>query len=256
MTIGRAFRRLTRVIRRLEEDGWDIVAVEFDEEFRDEDRTVSGAIDCQHPDVSRAAPGARELDLEDYQVRVEPRTVTRSSAALDVTLDVHVLPEAESDDRREVDESPDGPPLHQDRQRLARLYREHPTFDDMASAIPENVSAETVRRYMIEHGIHEPGRTGLPSEAEMPPPEVIADGLGLPGHAEWDELIDAVADASTVYDVQRHLDLDRDRTRTILQELELMDLVLGRLDDVDDREQREREIRQRLAPHLGGVAAT
>lgn len=251
MTVGRAFRRLTRVLRRLEEAGWDIDTVQLGEGPNAlEEGSITAILECHHPDEEASAPpGLRTLELTDHPVQIDPVRVRTTADGVDVRIRVVV----ETTSQREanpIDSNGDpSPPLHQDRARLLRLFQAHPTFSAMADAADEDVSAETLRRYMIEHDIHEPGSSTVAHELHEEHPPVLADGMGSPLDGRGSDVIDAVADANTVYDVQRRLDIDRKRAREMLQELDLMDLVLGRLDDSSDRDDREREIRRRLTKH-------
>lgn len=49
-----------------------------------------------------------------------------------------------------------GTPRYRDPERLAAVYDEDATFEEMRAALGVDVTAQTVRKYMIEHGIHEP----------------------------------------------------------------------------------------------------
>jgi hypothetical protein len=82
-----------------------------------------------------------------------------------------------------------------------------------------------------------------------PEPERVADrlpDLDLPGSLTTEELLSAVETANTLYDVQRHLDLDREATRDVLSEYDLLELVSGRAASVNDREKMKSEIHERL----------
>jgi hypothetical protein len=70
--------------------------------------------------------------------------------------------------------------------------------------------------------------------------------LDLPGSVTAGDLQDAVESANTLYDVQRTLDLDPERTRDLLAEYDLLELVSGRAAAVRDREEMKTEIDQRL----------
>jgi hypothetical protein len=50
----------------------------------------------------------------------------------------------------------DGPPAYRDPDRLAAVYDPEATFPEMTDALGVDVTPQTVRKYMIEHGIHEP----------------------------------------------------------------------------------------------------
>lgn len=47
-------------------------------------------------------------------------------------------------------------PEYQDPERLAAVYDEDATFEEMRRKLDVDVTAQTVRKYMIKHGIHEP----------------------------------------------------------------------------------------------------
>ena len=177
-------------------------------------------------------------------------------------------------------------PPYDDTPYLRRLYETAETFAEMSDRIDMDVSAETVRRYMTEAGVHSPtsyetagteassdgsetdadagsdpaadaepsadtGRTegqaepGEPDEsavdgdpepaASLPDEQLVADGIGLPEELTLRDLVDAVVDARTVHEVQREIDLGHDRTRQLLAQLNVLDLVMGRVSGDADR---------------------
>lgn len=70
--------------------------------------------------------------------------------------------------------------------------------------------------------------------------------LDLPGSLSAQDLLVAVEEANTLYDVQRALDLDQKTTRDVLTEYDLLELVSGRAAAVGDREELKAEIGQRI----------
>lgn len=54
--------------------------------------------------------------------------------------------------------SSDDKPQYQDPQRLQAVYESNETFEDMKEALNVDVTAQTVREYMIEYGIHTPSQ--------------------------------------------------------------------------------------------------
>ena len=54
------------------------------------------------------------------------------------------------------DESADSTPAYRDPEALRSAYEAHDSFPAMREALDVDVSAQTVRRHMIEHGIHDP----------------------------------------------------------------------------------------------------
>ena len=163
--------------------------------------------------------------------------------------------------------SEDVPP-YDDTDYLRALYESCGTFTEMSDRIEMDVAAETVRRYMIEADIHDPNsydtaahdaaydsddepvdpvtdesETAIDSVAsELPPsatddiPEeqFVTDGIGLPDGVTLEDIVDAVASSPTVYSVQRSLGLDYGPTRDLLKQLNVIDMVLHRVDDPPD----------------------
>jgi hypothetical protein len=163
-------------------------------------------------------------------------------------------------------------PPFRDPDLLASVYESCETFAEMADRIDMDVTAETVRRYMIDYEIHQPNtyatastrddETSTPdAEGEAATPEteeevrrdaetaeraesttrdetdadesetpvVLADGIGLPNDVAVETLVEAVKRSNTIYDVERHVGVDREEAVTLLRELGLLDLVVGRL---------------------------
>ena len=176
-------------------------------------------------------------------------------------------------------------PAYDDTPYLRRLYETSETFAEMSRRIDMDVSAETVRRYMTEAGVHSPtsyetaggartasgaddddgttaeaatdtesvdgseavDETAEPTDrgwraeegsgtASLPDEQLVADGIGLPEALTLHDVVDAVVDARTVHEVQRKVGLEYDRTRQLLTQLNVLDLVVGRVSgDPDQR---------------------
>lgn len=175
-------------------------------------------------------------------------------------------------------------PAYDDTPYLRRLYETCETFAEMSDRIEMDVSAETVRRYMTDAGVHTPtsyettGRTSASSDgtasdakssasvatqsaadtesagesaapasrgsladgdreptASLPDEQLVTDGIGLPESLTLHDVVDAVVDARTVHEVQREVGLGYDRTRQLLCQLNVLDLVVGRVTAAHDR---------------------
>ena len=74
----------------------------------------------------------------------------------------------------------------------------------------------------------------------------IAEGVDLPDHLTLTEIQDVVRTSKTLYEAQRELSLDRDEARQLLQDLNLLDLVHGRLSRRNLEEQSIDEINRRI----------
>ena len=165
-------------------------------------------------------------------------------------------------------------PTYEDRAYLRALYREYDTFSEMRAVIDMDVSTETVRRYMIDVGVHDPnsyetsgdgsddGGQAVRSREEsadgadaIPDEQLVTDGVGLPEGLALEDLLEAVVDASTVYEVTRRLDVDQRRTRELLEQLDLLELVMHRVDDDHGREVTYGDVADRLR-RVAGTART
>ena len=166
-------------------------------------------------------------------------------------------------------------PTYDDRKYLRAIYREYDTFSEMRAVIDMDVSTETVRRYMIDVGVHDPnsyetsgdgsddgGHQAVASREEsaggadaIPDEHLVTDGVGLPDGLALDDLLEAVVDASTVYEVTRRLDVDQRRTRELLEQLDLLELVMHRVADDHEREVTYGDVADRLR-RVAGTART
>jgi hypothetical protein len=147
---------------------------------------------------------------------------------------------------------------------LAEVYDSCDTFAEMTDAIGMDVTAETVRRYMIDYGIHQPNTydTGgddgdgdrdveddgahAAETDENGSPVVLADGIGLPEDVTVETLIETVERSNTLYEVERDVGVDREDALEMLRELDLLDLVVGRLSTQDRRDISREDVVERL----------
>ncbi|ESS06931.1 MAG: hypothetical protein A07HB70_00900 [uncultured archaeon A07HB70] len=162
-------------------------------------------------------------------------------------------------------------PPFEDVDYLRRLYGCCDTFAAMTRLFEMDVSAETLRRYMIEAGVHDPdtydtdeddeesdtdGATA--SEESDEPSALLADGLAvegvdLPDGLTVTDVAEAVVDARTVYEVHRQLGVEQERTRELLRRLDLLDLVVHRIDAAPDPTSHE-EVAARIRGRARGDA--
>jgi len=230
----------------------------------------------------------------DYEVLVDPVDARlQPDATVVVTLSLSV-----ADGERSSGESPtvspvsgrerkasdrrdrDVPPF-EDTELLSEVYESCDTFREMADELGMDVTAETVRRYMVDHDIHEPNsydtgpasgggrdedggnsaasagaedRQGTDDEesAETDPedrretPAVRADGIGLPEDVTVDTLIETVRRSNTIYEFKREVGLEREDALDVLRDLHLLEFFTGRLDARSEREITREDVVERL----------
>lgn len=234
----------------------------------DDDGTLHLSLDAAEPVVPTG-----DFDVSLDVVGTEPR-----SDGLAVTLEASV-PAAESADEAErghastdasegsAEETTDdstvswrdrGVPPFRDPDRLKEVYNTCDTFAEMADTLEMDVTAETVRRYMIDHDIHQPNSYDTdaasdPESATEPaageedtPPVALADGVGLPEGIDIESLIEAAERATTIREFKQSLGMDRQEAHELLCDLNLVDLVVGRLSTQVEREVDRSDVVERL----------
>mgnify|MGYP006914302652 FL=1 len=185
------------------------------------------------------------------------REVTQQDGALVVTIGFVIAPYTQPAAGEELDpvdaalaavRSPELRP-YDDIPYLEELYDRCDTFAEMSERIEMDVSGETVRRYMIQAGIHEPATVKEPAETmELP-------DIELPGGVDPSVLVETVAEARTVHEVATRLEVDHRDCRRLLGELGVLDLVLCRMATADEAVVDPRMVCDRLrAKTTGGRA--
>ncbi len=280
MSVSGALRQIADLIEDVEAAGYTVngLTPAGDDMLLAEDSTVSLNVlvplldDIEIPDHVSIEPRTATFNDE--------RTL---AIELAVTVDVpdksavepDETPAATSNDESEATELP----AHRDPDKLQAVYEANETFEAMKEALDTDVTAQTVRRNMIKHGFHDPeARQSAPDEETTESPEnsddpdseasanttpnssgksttateesppasetPLTDGIDLPTKTTLDDIKDAVRTAKTVHDVQQQLDISRERTRRLLRELNLLDLVSGRI--TEDQEVTHEEINRRI----------
>lgn len=160
MVASAAFGELTAVLERLETSDAAVEHVAVDEQSIQSGGELTADLRVEVPLLSNVELGegvtieAENTDLRDQRVPVD----------LSVTVSV----DDASPNRRfrtgtaGVDELADGQlasndvPAYKDPDALAAVYERYDTFPEMTAALDTDVTSETVRRYMVQHDIHDP----------------------------------------------------------------------------------------------------
>lgn len=100
---------------------------------------------------------------------------------------------------------------------------DHADYEGPEPASPTGDSETTLERASSEP----PPNATEDTSAE----QFVTDGVGLPDGVALEDIVTAVVDATAVYEVQRSLDLGYGETRDVLDQLNLLGLVLHRIDD-------------------------
>lgn len=174
----------------------------------------------------------------------------RSAAGVETTEDP-ASTETTAVDRPEQAVRNETVPPYDDIEYLETIYECCETFGEMSERIEMDVSAETVRRYMIDAGVHSPVTYGSSDDDPQDDREtaqieerriedrLAADGIGLPEGVGIEQIVNTVTTSRTVYEVQRALELDRQATTDLLRRLNVLDLVCHRVADATQQPSQE-----------------
>lgn len=167
---------------RIDDDGNLRLKLEATVPHRSE-QDVSADTDPVHRESTRTPRETNEDDSGGANPRSEPDGMTEAGTA-DSEDDEPVtetadesgkknvsIEETEKNEITESSESETGDeeetPPYKDRERLLTVYEECETFSEMTDELDVDVTPQTVRRYMIEYGIHEPASTTGSRSAEI-----------------------------------------------------------------------------------------
>lgn len=123
--------------------------------------------------------------------------------------------------RESVGRSAGDVPPFEDRELLQQVYDEHDTFAEMPAALGMDVTAETVRRYMIDFGIHEPR----------------SYDTAPPGDADGERADDAVDEIDEIDEIDEVGDAGETEAETVEAEDGANDAEDGTVDETEDDEE-------------------
>ena len=234
-------------------------------ELRATSVNADGTVRFGFETADAVVPQADDVEVEPADATVGPEGQVRITLSVAVMAPDGSEPAAsdgtsESDRRDEPNPTAsstsdrDLPPF-KDPELLGEIYESCDTFAEMAETLDMDVTAETVRRYMIDFDIHEPNsydtgesdgdRAPEPDDVEQTPP-VLSDGIGLPEDITVETLIDTVERSNTIYEVKRDLGVDREDALEVLRECNLLDLVMCRLATEAERDISREDVIERL----------
>lgn len=320
--IGDSLRDLGDAVDAIEDAGGSVTTVETSGGDARSDGTVELGFRVQLPLLSRGNTEGLDFDVEDGAIDDDGSlTVTLVASSVDDeddSVDDHdATPSGDGagdpDGRLEDDSCPDDGDTgdedggsdpgsesdeersvaYRDPERLQAVYDAYDSFPAMTDALGVDVTPQTVRRHMIEHGIHEPG-SGAPSgaadgtepdtdegdgrraresvgggdgdQAESRRNGDQTEGRSATAHApesrseddktptqlgefdgvDVDDLKEAVRSSRTIHEVGQRLGVPREQAFRLLNTLDLVDLVSGRLESAD-RPISGEELDQRIA---------
>lgn len=285
--IGHTFRTLGELVAAIEAGGGSVECVDAPADGLYADGAVTVDLDVRLPFLDASAPTDADVTVESATVdddgalrlrlvaagTTEPPTETSA-------VDGEAAPAGTRDDAESAATEDDGAaarPAYRDPERLRAAYAAHDSFPAMTEALGVDVTPQTVRRHMIKHGIHDPaGSTeaaavdpaagedaGEPAADDPEPdggepvdqPSAVAASPAVERVLGEDVSVEgvkaAVRDSRTIREVAQRLDIPRERAFRLLNALDLVDLVSGRLETADHPVSAE-ELDRRLARAAAG----
>ena len=166
MVVSSAFKQLSMVLAELESSGTDIQHAGVNEDLTGSTAEVTAELAVEVPLLSGTETGdqvsiaATDAEIVDGQVAVD-LTVTVSGQG-----DEQIGTTGSSGDSSTgVGSAARTTPAYKDPEALQAVYEQHDTFPEMTDALQVDVTSETVRRHMVDHGIHDPA-DATPSSLE------------------------------------------------------------------------------------------
>ncbi|RDZ63830.1 hypothetical protein C5B90_11960 [Haloferax sp. Atlit-12N] len=120
------------------------------------------------PTIASAAPTTRDGTTgEDQPAPVVADSPVEADTEESPDMDTVTTPDTSTNTEPDADAKTDtdSVPAHRDPVRLREAYEACETFKEMTDALGVDVTPQTVRNQMIQHGIHEPESYGAPTES-------------------------------------------------------------------------------------------
>ncbi|MGM0605561.1 MAG: hypothetical protein ACQETB_07805 [Halobacteriota archaeon] len=234
-----------RVALELESVASIVPPTDNDVEIRLEDATI----DAEGTLVLSIAATVATVDRTDgtNQTAADERLDSITTLTKSVETNDDAGTSSDPPDEGAVDDTHRDVPPFRDPDLLQTVYESCDTFAEMRAELGMDVTPETVRRYMIDHGIHEPNSYKTnPDRVDARSQVVLTDGIGLPENVTVERLIETVKRSRTIYEVKQELNMEQAAARELLRELNLLDLVVGRLTRENEREIRREDVIERL----------
>ena len=191
MPIDTSLRTLANLIEAQREAGVDVESISAATEGAELTTTMRVAFpfepattaldvavaDTQYHDGTVAVDVSMTFDTADLAELAPSERATDDASSADVQdVASPAVPDSASPQAKPTES---GPPAYKDPEQLREVYEAHESFAAMREALGVDVTAQTVRRNMMKHGIHEPktgtdgGTTaGSPSNG----PDSLSDG--------------------------------------------------------------------------------
>lgn len=168
MALSAAFGQVAELLSHVEGEDRSVRDISLSDASAD-DGSISGEARVCLP-VLQDLDAAEGVSISASDARLDDDCV---EVSLQITVDESALggrngsPAFAASDRlrrRSVDTGRDIP-AYKDPEALEAVYEEHDTFPEMTRALGVDVTAETVRRYMVKHDIHDPDEPDRPIES-------------------------------------------------------------------------------------------
>lgn len=249
MRAGTIFQQMGRVLEDIEDSGVDIENVTSAENGVFDEGSAEVTLDIKIPLVRKEVlPAQCSLVLESLTLcddgNISGHVVLELSNSGEATKigDGGVSRETEDVHTPEEIGIDANLPYYENQELLESVYEECDTFNEMTDALDVDVTPATVRQHMIKHDIHEPrsikshstervhsNGNSTTSDPQTEPDVALPDGLDMPEDLTVTELKEIVQSSRTIHEAQQRLGVPRSRAKQLLRELNLLDLVTGRI---------------------------
>lgn len=156
MEVSTAFKELSEFLERLESSDANVTHTAVDQDLSGPDTPVAADVTVDVP-ILTEVDDAVSIELTDATVEDDRVAVELSVAVSGESTDTVPAVEFPAADDADGQASASATvPAYKDPDALRAVYEQHDTFPEMTDALGVGVTAETVRRHMIKHDIHNP----------------------------------------------------------------------------------------------------
>ena len=183
----------------------------------------------------------------------EPETVEEEKALGDAPVEEPTSSDAEDGSSSDHDTSPSDPVDADVPTTTTREEATNSTRQPEEESTPTHPGEESTATQPDEGNDDETPPELLEARLESNP--AVTDGIGLPEHLTLDDMIEIVRTSETLFEARRQMDVDPACARRVLNALDLMEFVTGRVATKAERDVSKDVIADRIATAIQMDAA-
>lgn len=160
MSPSNQLRRIAELIDRVEQSALDLLRVTSEDPVASDEPpsiNVKARLPIFPPDTVEDMTISAADMTSDGTLDIEFVATLNSAEMNDMSTDERAVEIDNGNQKVQIQSQSSKTPAYKDPELLKEVYESCDTFPEMRQALDVDVTAETVRLHMVEHGIHEPG---------------------------------------------------------------------------------------------------